>query len=461
MKNPRILLGLLLGLTIVALLIDLPRTPITYKNDKLKISIDTAIGGYNLSFLDGKVNLNLTELKEGLDIKGGLRVVFKADMSKIPASDKDSALESAKAVIGRRVDLLGVSEPVIQTSKVGEEYRIVVELPGVTDVTEALQTIGQTAQLKFKVLKKDVPFDASKFQEYYMDKTVWEDSNVSGADLKGADVVFSQGAQSAANTPQIRLKFSNDGRTKFSELAKQNISKPIGIFLDEGGNPISMPVVSPDLAKGLTEDPVITGSFTTEEANRLSIALRAGALPVPVSVIEQKNIGATLGQESVRRSIIAGIVGIVLVLAFMVVSYGRLGVLADIALIVYGILTIAVFKLVPVVITLPGIAGFILSIGMAVDANILIFERIKEEIRWGKPFNLALHLGFDRAWPSIRDSNISSLITSAILFYFGTGIVRGFALTLAVGIFVSMFTAIFVTQTLVNVFYHKGKEGKV
>ncbi len=454
MRNPKVQLGVIFGITVLAILAVLPRTPITIKNKF--VNIDTQIGGYVLDLFNGKFKLNLSKMKQGLDIEGGVKVVLKAEMDKIPDADKDRALESAKAVIVRRVDLLGVSEPVVATSKVGGEYRIIVELPGVTDVTEALKVVGQTAQLKFKQLKADLPYDQTKFQEYFVSKEVWDDSGVTGADLKGVDVVFSE-AKVSDSGPQIKLRFTNEGRNKFSELAKKNINKPIAIFLDEDSFPISMPVVNPDLASGLTSDPVISGTFTVEEANRLSISLRAGALPVPVKVISQSNIGATLGQDSIRKSLIAGIVGVIIVSLFMAINYGRLGILADIALIIYGVVTLAVFKIVPVVITLPGIAGFILSVGMAVDANILIFERIKEEILWGKPFNLALKYGFERAWPSIRDSNFSSLITSAILFHFGTGIVRGFALTLAIGIFVSMFTAIFVTRNLVEVFYTRGK----
>lgn len=447
LKNPKIVLGLIFGLAIIAFLIVIPRTPVTIK----RLKIDTQIGGYLLNLPTGQ-KIDLTQLKQGLDLQGGVRVVLKADMSKIAEADKSSALESARTVIARRVDLLGVSEPLIQTSKVGSDYRLIVELPGVTNVEDALKAIGQTAQLSFKQLKADQPYDTTKFQQYYFDSSVWEDTGITGADLKGADVVFSE--SSAQNSgPQIRLRFSNEGRNKFSELAKKNINKPIAIYLDQGQFPISMPVVNPDLASGLTSDPVITGSFTVEEANRLSISLRAGALPVPVSVVEQKTIGATLGQDSIRRSLIAGAVGIVVVMTFMLFSYGRLGLLANIALIVYGLFTLAIFKIVPVTMTLPGIAGFILSIGMAVDANILTFERIQEEIGWGKPFNLALRLGFERAWPSIWDSNVSSLLTSGVLFYFGTGIVRGFALTLAIGIVVSMFTAVFVTRNLINLFY--------
>jgi len=211
-----------------------------------------------------------------------------------------------------------------------------------------------------------------------------------------------------------------------------------------------MPVVSPDLAQGLTDDPVISGDFDFETAKSLSIQIRAGALPVPVKVLEQETIGATLGAESVQKSFFAAGVGLLLVVLFLIFRYGRLGILAGIALFIYSVITLAIFKLIPVVLTLPGIAGFILSIGMATDANVLVFERVKEELFWGKPKNLAIHLGFDRAWNSIKDSNISSLITSFILFQFGSGPVKGFALTLAIGIAVSLFSSIFVVRTFIE-----------
>lgn len=456
MKNRKVILGLIIGLSLIALLIDLPKVPVVIHNKF--INIDTSVGGYIFSFDGGKSVINLSEIKSGLDIQGGVRVTLRADMSKIASADRDSALESAKEVIARRVDLLGVSEPLIQTSKSGGDYRIIVEMPGISNVSEALSAIGQTAQLTFKTLKPDVKYDSASLQQYFFDRNVWQDSGITGADLKGADVIFGSSNTSAAQGPQIRLRFTDEGRTKFAKLAKANINKPVGIFLDQA-TPISMPVVNPDLASGLTGDPVITGSFSVEEANRLSISIRAGALPVPVEIIEQNTVGAVLGRDSIRKSVIAGLVGILIVGVFMIVSYGKLGVLADIALLIYGLITFALFKLIPVTMTVPGIAGFILSIGMAVDANILTFERIHEEISWGKPFNLALKLGFERAWPSIRDSNASSLMTSAILFYLGTGIVKGFALTLAVGIGVSMFTALFVTQTLISVFYHGEDRG--
>ncbi|MBI4091237.1 protein translocase subunit SecD, partial [candidate division WWE3 bacterium] len=421
MRNEKVILGVIVGLTIVSLLVVLPRTPIKIRSGKFaNINIDTSVGGYVLNLFGGRVFLDLREVKKGLDLQGGVRVVLKADMSKISDGEKDAALESAKQIISRRVDLLGVSEPLIQTSKVGGDYRLIVELPGVTDVTTALNTIGKTAQLVFKQIKKDTEYDRARYSEYLYNPDAWEETGVTGADLKGADVVFDQSGSSLNAGPQIRLRFSEEGRAKFSDTAKNNVNKPIGLFFNDSPIPISAPNVDPDLAQGLTSDPVISGSFSVEEANSLSISIRAGALPVPVDVLEQKTIGATLGQESIRRSIIAGAVGVLLIFLFMTFNYGRLGVLASFALIIYGLLTISVFKVVPVVITLPGIAGFVLSLGMAVDANILTFERIIEEIRWGKPFNLALKLGFERAWPSIRDSNFSTLITSAILYQFGT-----------------------------------------
>ncbi len=440
-------ISLITFLTGLALLVVLPKTPLSV------FDRDFTIGGYNLSFFDGKFNLDLTELKRGLDLEGGVRVVMRAKMDKIAEEDRANALESVRTVISRRVDLLGVSEPYITSSKVGDDYRLIVELPGIDNVASAVGLIGQTAQLEFRELLPDLEWNESRFSEYYMNPNSWQSTNVTGADLRGVDVVFSGASSTNINSlPQIQLRFTNEGRDKFSELAKQNINKPIALFLDESPYPLSTPVVSPDLATGLINDPVISGNFDLETAKALSVQLRAGALPVPVEVLEQRTIGATLGEESVNRSFFAGVVGLLLVMVFLVVMYGWLGVLADIALIIYALLVLSIFKIIPVVITLPGIAGFILSVGMATDANILIFERIKEEVLWGRPKSIALRLGFERAWASIRDSNITSLITAFILFYFGTGPVRGFALTLTIGIAVSLFTSIYVTRTFINAF---------
>jgi len=450
-KNNFFKLGIIFAVVVISFLIVLPRIPIKVDNKFLKL--DTSVGGYYINLFGGKVQKDLRELKKGLDLKGGIKIVLKADMTKIAAADQDKALESAKNIIEQRVNLLGVSEPYVTTQKLGDERRVIVEIPGIDNVNEAVSLIGQTAQLTYKKLKSDLEWSQEKYYDYLIKPESWDDAGITGADMKGAEVVTGgQGDIQNQGKPQIQLKFTNDGRDKFSELAKQNVGKPIALFLDQGQMPISAPTISPELANGLTGDPVITGNFTFETAKRLAIQIRSGALPVPVEVLEQNTIGATLGDESIHRSFFAGLVGLLIVFLFLLFKYRGLGLLAGASLIFYSIIVLAIFKFIPVVLTLPGIAGFVLSIGMATDANILIFERTREEIIWGKPRNLAIKLGFERAWNSIKDSNASSLITSFILFQFGSGPVRGFALTLAIGIAVSLFTSIFVVRTFVEVF---------
>ncbi|MEM4714426.1 MAG: protein translocase subunit SecD [Candidatus Nanoarchaeia archaeon] len=363
----------------------------------------------------------------GLDLKGGAHLVYEADMSKIEKKDWDAALNGLKEVIERRVNLLGVTEPIIQTSRVGETYRVIVELPGVFDTTKAIETIGKTAQLNFKEQGKK--------------EGEWKDTGLTGKDFKKATV------QINPNTTEyeISIEFNAKGAKLFADITKRNLHKPVAIFLDE--ELISAPVVQAVINDGKA---VITGKFTRESARQLAVQLNAGALPVPVKLISQMNIGATLGRDTIEKSLLAGIIGIILVAIFMIVYYRLPGFLAVIALGLYAVITIALFKLIPVTLTLAGIAGFILSIGMAVDANILIFERMREELRAGRTLGLAIEDGFRRAWSSIRDSNVSSLITCFILFYFGSGIIRGFAVTLSLGIIVSMFTAITITRTLLN-----------
>ncbi len=450
-KNIYFRLGLISTLVALCLLIDLPRVPI--KSDNQWLSVDSFIGGYSFSLFGGRYQFDFSKFKRGLDLNGGVRIVLQANLEDIAPEDREKAVESAVEVIERRVNLLGVSEPHISTLKVGDDYRIVVEIPGVGDVTEAISLVGETAQIKFMELKDDVEWNVENYQQYYFSPDVWQETDVTGADLKGAAVVFGSGSKAGLqDRPQIQLSFTKPGLDKFSEVAKKNVGKPVAIFLDDEVTPISMAVVDQNLAQGLVSDPVISGSFTMQEAQTLSVQIRAGALPISISVVEQQTIGATLGEESVQKSFFAGLVGMGMVLIFMIYMYRHMGVLADMALIIYTIIILAIFKIIPVVLTLPGIAGFILSVGMASDANILIFERIKEEILWGKPEAMAIKHGFERAWTSIRDSNISSLITAFILFEFGTGPVKGFALTLSLGIMVSLFTSIVVVRTLIEVF---------
>ncbi len=415
--KPRILPWFIVAIALLALVIDLP-LPINFP------------------------------LKLGLDLQGGTQLVLQTQMDKIEKADRDSALESAKEVIERRVNLFGISEALVQTSKIGDERRILVELPGLKDASAAADLVGKTAQLDFREMIGTPSAEATQSAEAMLGQ--FKSTGLTGADLKRAQVTFGGGVAQAG--PQVAIEFSADGAKKFADITKRNVNKPLAMFLDEV--PISWPppIVQQEILGG---NAVITGQFSTDEAKNLAVQLNAGALPVPIKILEQRHIGPTLGEESVNKSLIAGIIGLGIVAIYMGVYYGLLGLVADLALIIYTILVLAIFKtglflLPPVTLTLAGIAGFILSIGMAVDANILIFERMKEEKRWGKSETTALELGFKRAWTSIWASNVSSLITASILYYFGTSIVRGFAITLSIGVLVSMFSAIVVTRTFLK-----------
>ncbi len=426
MKKKKNILWLIIFLTIFSIIVDLPKS----------FGTDIDLGPVKIK--------RPADLKKGLDLQGGTHLVFSADMQGIEAKDKDNALEASQRNIEKRVNFFGVSEATVQTAKTKDDYRLVVELPGIKDVNQAIDLIGKTAQLEFREENPDKE-EASKSGEFFL-KT-----SLTGKDLKRSFVEFDQNT----GTPVVGLEFNSEGAKKFSDITTENIGKFVAIYLDD--LPISVPKVEEAITTG---NAIIRGSFDINEAKKLSIQLNAGALPVPIKLIEQRNVGATLGDESVKKSIIAGMIGLGLVVAFMAAYYGKLGLLADLALVNYGLLTLALYKLIPVTLTLPGIAGFSLSVGMAVDANILIFERMKEEIRMKKPLPVAMELGFGRAWDSIRDANICTLITAFILFnpfnwnfLNSSGMVRGFALTLAIGIAVSLFTGIVVTRTLIRVFY--------
>lgn len=493
--------------------------------------------------------------KLGLDLRGGAHLIYEADVSKINSSDRANSLAGVRDVIERRVNALGVSEPVIQTDQVGDKWRVIVELAGVTDVNQAIKMIGETPLLEFKeennvaskltieqqvqldklnqevkdkaekVLKQilagadfaqlakensedpgsrdnggfyggikkgtfvpeyeDVIFNKLKTGEVYPElvqsqfgyhiikkeavsgegdnlaidtrhilfktKTAadigivlepeWKTTSLTGKQLKRASVELAPNS----GVPQVSLEFNSEGTELFAQLTKNNTGKLLAIFLD--GQPISIPRVNEPILSGQA---VISGSFTIKDAKLLAQRLNAGALPVPIKLISQTTIGATLGNDSVQKSLVAGFLGLILVAIFMTIYYRLPGVLSVLALLIYTVIVLALFKLIPVTLTLAGIAGFILSIGMAVDANVLIFERLKEELRDGRDLVTAVEQGFKRAWSSIRDSNISSLITCAILFWFGSSTIKGFALTLAIGIIVSMFSAITITRQILR-----------
>lgn len=446
MKNIRMLVFIIF-LTAIFGYIALPSTlPVHINFPFLKVNKDIPVPSLNVTVGNFHIARSF-EPSLGLDLQGGAHIVFEADTSKLPQQDRDNAMESVKNTIERRVNLFGATEPVIQTAKVGDQRRVIVEIPGVTDVNQAIDIIGKTAQLSFWEEGNLPPELATQSAQAMFSKQ----TNLTGSDLRRATVTY----DSRTGEPQVSLEFNDDGRKKFADITSQNIQKRLAIFLDN--QVVTAPVVQQTITDG---NAVITGQFTVDEAKQLALELNAGALPVPIHVIEQRNVGATLGAESIHKSITAAIIGLIIVMLFMAIYYGIAGILADAALIIYTIITLGLFELIPITLTLAGIAGFILSIGMAVDANILIFERMKEEMRWGKKRNSAIEAGFQRAWTSIRDSNISSLITSAILFYFGSGIIRGFALTLAIGIVVSLFSAIFVTRTFLRLVYESEDQKK-
>ncbi|MFA5061921.1 MAG: protein translocase subunit SecD [Patescibacteria group bacterium] len=534
-------------LVVVCLLIVLP----TYANK-------------GLNWINKNANLGLPTLSEkgfnlGLDLQGGAHLIYQADTSILPAGqDKTAAVEGVRDVIERRVrGGLGVSEPLVQTTKVGNDFRIIVDLPGVTDVNQAIKMIGETPILEFKEqsnepqrkltvaeqkqltdynaaaqkkaqqalndLNKGLSFtdavtkysedvtttlerggegliSSQTLPELYtwadthkngeISKTIiktadglnivklisptttiengtstkvfdiarvfirtktesdivppsdqWKGTGLSGKQLSKAAVVQDPNTSQV----QVSLQFNSEGTKLFADITKKNVGKPVAIFLD--GEPISTPVVNEPILNG---NAVISGNFTLQDAKLLAQRLNSGALPVPVQLISQETVDATLGVSSLNKSFYAGIIGLIAVLMFMVIYYRFPGVLAALALGVYALLSLAIFKLIGVTLTLSGIAGFILSIGMAVDANVLIFERLKEELRMGKSLRPAMEEAFIRAWPSIRDSNITTLLSCVFLIWMGTGFVQGFAVVLAIGILASMFSAITVTRTLMR-----------
>jgi len=459
MKNSRLSIWLILLITGISLVIDLPKNfPIKFQWRNFKI--DKTISSPKIDFSLGSFKFKRDlEIKKGLDLQGGAHLLLETDMKDISDEDKETALESAKNVISRRVDLYGVGESIVQTAKTEGKSRIIVELPGIKNINEAIDLIGKTAQLDFRELsqEKKASLSASLEQDPSVKSNLqifdFIPTGLTGKDLKKAQVQFNQ----QNGEPMVGINFNNEGVEKFAEITKRNIGYQVAIFLD--GLPVTVPTVNEPI---LTGEAVISGTFDLKSAKKLAIQLNAGALPVPIKIVEQKTIGATLGEDSIKKSVRAGLIGLLMVVLFMVACYGRLGFLADIGLVIYGLVTLALYKLIPITLTLPGIAGFLLSVGMAVDSNILIFERMKEEMWLGKPAKTAMELGFGRAWDSIKDANVCTLITCFVLFnpfnwgfLHTSGMVRGFALTLALGIAISLFTGIVVTRTLIRFFYKK------
>ncbi len=403
----------------------------------------------------------LRDIKLGLDLRGGTQVLLEAEPITGQEIDPGS-MDTAKLIVENRVNGLGVAEAIVQRQ--GED-RLIVELPGVDNPDQAVETIRSTGQLEFVdaaglplaqgmiINTTNHPTKAAEFLAAVEDGTV-DPAAVPYPDQLFETVMTGDILRNAAVTQdqlgqyEIGFELTGEGSDQFYEYTRANIGEPLAIILD--GRVLSAPTIN----AAIRDTGVITGQFSQEEADSLAVQMRYGALPVPLIVADINTIGASLGQDSVERSLLAGLIGMGAVLLFMLIIYRLPGAIADVALVIYIIFNVAIYKLVPVTVTLAGIAGFLLSIGMAVDANILIFERMKEELRVGRSVRLAVEAGFSRAWPAIRDGNLSTLISCGVLFWFGNtfgaSVVKGFAVTLSIGVLLSMFTAVFVTRTFMR-----------
>ena len=378
----------------------------------------------------------------GLDLSGGTHLLYKADVSTLPAGGINDSMEALRDVIERRVNAFGVGEPVVnvQTSTLSgdKEYRLSVELPGITDVNEAIQMIGQTPYLEFRTQSDNptVTMDAEGNAVLDAD-SAFVTTDLTGKYLKRAQVIFNPNT----GKPEISIEFNDEGAKLFETITRDSVGEVLAIYLD--GSVISAPVVQAAITGGVAQ---ITGTFTPQEAKQLVGRLNSGALPVPISLISTQTVGATLGTDAIVAGMHAALIGFIIVALFLLLWYRLPGLVAVVALALYVVMTLALYKLIPVTLTAAGIAGFIISIGIAVDANILIFERFREERARGKATEDAMNDGFGRAWMSIRDANIATIIIAVILFWFGSSLIKGFALTLGLGVITSLLSAITITK---------------
>lgn len=380
----------------------------------------------------------------GLDLVGGSHLVYEVDMRAVADRDRSSVLNGLRDVIERRVNLFGVSEPQVYAAESGGSHRLVVELAGIRDVGAAIKEIGETPFLYFAAEGTSTPaLPPGGSGATTTPGLSFVPTTLTGRYVKAAQLILDQ----ITGVPQISLEFTSEGAAFFEQITAANVGKRLGVFLDNVL--VTAPIVQEKITGGRAQ---ITGTFTLPEARAIVERFNAGALPAPIAIVSQQTVGASLGADSLRTTLWAGWLGTLIVMLFMVFYYRYFGVFASGALLIYIAFTLAVFKLFSITMTLSGIAGLILSIGMAVDANILIFERTKEEMKRGLSRPAGLEEGFRRAWFSIRDSNVATIITSVILYLFTSGFVRGFALALLIGVLISMFSAITVTRTMLRVF---------
>ncbi len=385
------------------------------------------------------------DFKLGLDLSGGTHLEYTADVSKVAAGDISDSLGALQQVIERRVNAFGVGEPVVQAERGGVlgggDYRLIVELPGITDVNEAVRMIGATPTLDFKLVKQGQESNLLDAEGNPIPAS-FEDTGLTGTYLSRASLQFGNGSSNLASQPVVRVDFNAQGSKLFGDITGKNIGRELAIFLD--GKLVSAPVIRDNITDGTA---IISGDFTADVAKQLVRDLNLGALPVPITLSSTQTIGATLGDEALNAGLMAGLIGFLVLSLFMILWYRLPGVVSVIALTIYVILMLALFKLIPVVLTAAGIAGFILSVGFAVVPNILIAEPIKEELAACKSTEEPIREGFARAWLAIRDSNIAHIIAAVILFWMGTSLIKGFALVFGLGVVVSMFSAITISRT--------------
>lgn len=442
---------------------------IKYRVTAILLIITVVFFGWFVYYSEKNENLDRFHFKFGLDLDGGTHLTYRADVSQTDPSDIENSMSSLREVIERRVNIFGVSEPIVQVEKgsifgnEADNYRLIVELPGVTDVSQAIKQIGQTPTLEFRLQKDPSELDFDTLSNTST-PTTSEDLNLSvsdlykptgltGAELKRASLSFSQ----LNGQPQIVVTYNNEGKELLKKITSENIDQVMAIFLD--GELISAPVIRDEISNG---EAVISGQFTAEEARDLVRNLNFGALPVPIELIETQTIGATLGEETLYHGVNALSIGLAIIFMFLLIYYRLPGLVATFALISYASIMLLIFKAIPVTLTASGLAGFILSIGMAVDANVLIFERMKEERRDEASLREAILNGSKRAWTSIRDGNFTSIISAVVLYWMsGSSLVKGFALVFGLGVLVSMFTAIVMTKyILISVTPSPEKENK-
>lgn len=411
----------------------------------LIILVLTGLGAFYL-----KNTYQTNPFKLGLDLNGGIHLVYKADTSSLPASEVSGAMATLKNVIEARVNAFGVSEPVVQTeeSMIDDQkvHKLIVELPGIDNTDKATELIGQTPVLEFKLVQTAT--STSKTGTTTVE-TILVDTGLTGRYITTAQVEY----DGQTGRPQIGMVFDKEGGDLFAKITKENVGKSLAILLD--GQVITAPTIQGEILGGKAQ---ITGQYSVQEANTLARSLKYGALPVAIDLIGTQTIGASLGSDALHASVQAGIYGLIIVALFLILWYRVQGIVATLALVIYVILNLIIFKVGGIVLTSAGLAGFIISIGMAVDGNILIFERMKEELKRGRSKAEALSVGFARAWPSIRDSNISSMITAVILYSFAASpLIKGFAVVFLIGVIVSMFTAVTVSRTLLGAITTKNK----